>query len=57
MYSPDDRQDDNPDFENEMIHFDLLDPYQYVMDKDVQMVVEVWNKVCMRIYACIYIHE
>jgi hypothetical protein len=39
------RSDDNPDFENEMICFDLLDPYQYVMDGDVQMVIEVWNKV------------
>jgi hypothetical protein len=49
------RSDDNPDFEDELMCFDILDPYQYVMDGDVQLVIEVWNKVDMYKYMCIYI--
>ena len=39
------RQDDNPDFENELICFDILDPKEFVLNQDLQLIVEVWNKV------------
>ena len=39
------RQDENPKFENEVVSFDILSATEYVCNRDIQLVIEVWNKV------------
>lgn len=50
------RAESNVSFEEEMIIFDILDPLSYVFERDVLLVIEVWNKVGSYIYicACVY---
>ncbi len=38
------KSDDNPNFQNEIIYFDILDPSTFVMNGDLQLVIECWNK-------------
>lgn len=42
------KQDGNPDFGNELITFDVTDPAQFVLNEDVQLCIELWNKSLMR---------
>jgi hypothetical protein len=38
------KQDSNPKFDDEVVFFDLLDPMEFVVNNDVQLFVELWNK-------------
>lgn len=38
------KQNANPTFDNEIIYFDLVDPKQFVLNDDVQLCIELWNK-------------
>lgn len=38
------KQDQNPNFGNEVVAFNMLNPGQYVFLDDVQLTIEVWNK-------------
>lgn len=38
------KQDANPKFKDEIIHFDMLDPVQFIFQDDVQLCIELWNK-------------
>jgi hypothetical protein len=42
------KQDNNPNFEDEIIHFDVLDPINYVMNEDLHLVIELWNKSTLK---------
>jgi len=42
------KQDSNPQFENELVYFDVTDPAQYVFDEDVQLCIELWTKSTTR---------
>lgn len=38
------KQGSNPQFLDEIISFDVLDPAQYVFEEDLQLCIELWNK-------------
>lgn len=38
------KQDANPNFENEVVFFDILDPAQFIFQEDLQICIELWNK-------------
>lgn len=38
------KQGKDPSFENEVIAFDIKDPFDYVFNADIQMRIEVWHK-------------
>lgn len=42
------KQDTNPQFDDEIIFFDVLDPGQYIFQEDMQLVIELWNKSTMK---------
>jgi hypothetical protein len=42
------KQDNNPKFDDEIVHFDVLDPIKYVMNEDLHLVIELWNKSTLK---------
>ncbi|RYG60269.1 hypothetical protein EON64_19430, partial [archaeon] len=38
------KQTTRPNFNNEIVYFNVTDPVQYILDEDVVLCVEVWNK-------------
>jgi len=38
------KQTDEPDFENEVVFFDITDPQNFVFNSDLQLNIECWNK-------------
>lgn len=38
------KQDNFPDFENEIISFDVMDPSLFVFGEDIIVTIEIWNK-------------
>lgn len=38
------KQDTNPNFEDDLISFDIVNPAQYIFQEDVSLTIEVWNK-------------
>lgn len=42
------KQNNFPKFDDEVVTFDVLDPIQYVLQEDLQLVIEVWNKSATR---------
>jgi len=42
------KQDGHPRFDDEIVHFDVLDPIKYVMNEDLHLVIELWNKSTLK---------
>lgn len=42
------KQDNNPKFDDEIVHFDVLDPIKYILDEDLHLTIELWNKSTLR---------
>ena len=38
------KTDDNPDFHNEIVYFDIIDPQTFMFNGDMQLSIECWNK-------------
>jgi len=38
------KQDTNPNFEDDLISFDVVNPAQYIFQEDLSLTIEVWNK-------------
>ena len=38
------KTDDNPDFQNEIVFFDVLEPRDFMFNGDLQLTIECWNK-------------
>lgn len=38
------KQDTNPNFEDDLISFDVVNPVQYIFQEDLSLTIEVWNK-------------
>eukprot|EP00595_Chromulina_sp_UTEXLB2642_P003459 CAMPEP_0196763708 /NCGR_PEP_ID=MMETSP1095-20130614/4580_1 /TAXON_ID=96789 ORGANISM="Chromulina nebulosa, Strain UTEXLB2642" /NCGR_SAMPLE_ID=MMETSP1095 /ASSEMBLY_ACC=CAM_ASM_000446 /LENGTH=1006 /DNA_ID=CAMNT_0042117473 /DNA_START=155 /DNA_END=3176 /DNA_ORIENTATION=- len=38
------KQNDNPKFNDEIIYFDVIDPNLYIMNDDLQLIIEVYHK-------------
>lgn len=38
------KTDENPDFQNEIVSFDVLDPREFLFNGDIQLTIECWNK-------------
>lgn len=38
------KQNANPQFDNEVVYFDITDPKQFIFNEDVQLCIELWNK-------------
>lgn len=42
------KQTDNPQFEDEIVFFNILDPRKFVFREDLQLIIEVWNKSTLK---------
>eukprot|EP01038_Epipyxis_sp_PR26KG_P009668 gene9668-13017_t len=42
------KQDSNPKFDDEIVYFDVLEPMQFVMEEDIQLYIELWNKSALK---------
>eukprot|EP01039_Chlorochromonas_danica_P000161 gene162-170_t len=42
------KQDTRPNFGNEIVFFDVIDPVQFIFQEDVQLCIELWNKSTTR---------
>ncbi len=42
------KQNGTPNFENEVVFFDVVDPLQYIFQEDLQICIELWNKSLTR---------
>lgn len=38
------KQDSRPNFDDEIVSFDMLDPVQFIFQEDIQLCIELWNK-------------